>query len=347
MKKVCVIGHFGNGKNLLNGQTIKTKIITEGLIKALGEDEVSTIDTHGGAKALPRCFLQLGLSFIKCKNVIMLPAHNGVRIFTPILLFWKALFHRRLHYVVIGGWLPDYLKDKPRLAKQLKKFDGIYVETSTMKKAMEVQGFENLHILPNCKDLHILSEDELVYCHQEPYKLCTFSRVLKEKGIEDAVKAVKSVNESYGRIVFLLDIYGQVDANQITWFENLKTTFPDYISYKGQVSFDKTTEVLKDYYALLFPTRFYTEGIPGTIIDAYAAGIPVVAARWESFEDIIADGEVGKGYSFGDLDELVDILKFVVENPDCLLKMKNNCMRFAEKYRSDNVISEMIRVGIK
>ena len=27
MKKVCVIGHFGFGENLLNGQTIKTKIV--------------------------------------------------------------------------------------------------------------------------------------------------------------------------------------------------------------------------------------------------------------------------------------------------------------------------------
>ena len=30
-KKVCVIGHFGEGKVLLNGQTVKTKIITEEL----------------------------------------------------------------------------------------------------------------------------------------------------------------------------------------------------------------------------------------------------------------------------------------------------------------------------
>ena len=37
MKKVCVIGHFGFGENLLNGQTIKTKIVTKELINSLAQ----------------------------------------------------------------------------------------------------------------------------------------------------------------------------------------------------------------------------------------------------------------------------------------------------------------------
>ena len=44
-----------------------------------------------------------------------------------------------------------------------------------------------------------------------------------------------------------------------------------------------SVKTLKNYFALVFPTRFYTEGIPGTIIDAYYAGVPVIASKWESF----------------------------------------------------------------
>jgi hypothetical protein len=57
--------------------------------------------------------------------------------------------------------------------------------------------------------------------------------------------------------------------------------------------------VLKDYFALLFPTHFYTEGIPGTVIDAYAAGIPVISAKWESYSDVIDEGVTGIGYKDG------------------------------------------------
>ena len=54
MKKVAVIGHFAFGLNYLDGQTIKTKTVTAELDKKLGADQVMKIDTHGGAKALPK-----------------------------------------------------------------------------------------------------------------------------------------------------------------------------------------------------------------------------------------------------------------------------------------------------
>ena len=50
--RISVIGHFGTGLNLLNGQTIKTKIVTEELERRFGLDEVLKIDTHGGFKTL-------------------------------------------------------------------------------------------------------------------------------------------------------------------------------------------------------------------------------------------------------------------------------------------------------
>ena len=77
MKKLCVVGHFGYGENLLNGQTIKTKIVTEELQKQLGKDEVVTIDTHGGMKALPKIIVELKQAFQECSNIIIMPAHNG------------------------------------------------------------------------------------------------------------------------------------------------------------------------------------------------------------------------------------------------------------------------------
>src|SRR5699024_10336083 len=98
--------------------------------------------------------------------------------------------NRRIHYVVIGGWLPEFLKKRKNLMRILKSFDGIYVETNTMRKELEEQGFTNVHVMPNCKNLNILEKSQLIYHHSEPYKLCTFSRVMKEKGIEDAVEAV-------------------------------------------------------------------------------------------------------------------------------------------------------------
>lgn len=341
--KICVIGHLGNGKTLLNGQTVKTKIVTDELQSQFGKNQVLEIDTCGGLKTLLKAPFQVVQALRKSLNILIFPAHNGLRVYAPMLSLLRPLFrNRKLHYVVIGGWLPQFLIQRPILTKILKHFDGIYVETNTMKKALEDQGFDNILIMPNCKKLTALSEGELVYQNCKPYKLCTFSRVMKEKGIEEAVAAVRYVNLQYGRTVYTLDIYGQIEPEQENWFDDLRRNFPEYVKYGGVVSFDKSVEVLKNYYALLFPTKFFTEGVPGTIIDAYAAGIPVISAKWQSFYDIVDDNVTGIGYEFNNYDEFNQVLLDIANSVDKIHSMKLNCLRKSECFLPYRALSSLI-----
>lgn len=342
MKKVCVIGHFGFAEDLLNGQTIKTKMVTKELDKHFGADQVVKIDTHRGAKSLPSVVFQMVKEFKECDNIIIFPAHNGVKIFVPLCNFINLFFHRRLHYVVIGGWLPSFLKHKSNLRKDLTKFNGIYVETNTMKNALHNLGLDNVTILRNFKDIKPLQKEALSMNVVEPLNICTFSRVIEEKGIEDIINAVKEVNEKYKKTIYTLDIYGPVDRQQTDWFEKLQKSFPDYVKYKGMVQFDKSVEVLKEYFFLAFPTRFYTEGIPGTILDAYAAGVPVVASKWESFNDVVDDESTGIGYEFADYQDLKHKLEHIYEKPEEIIALKKKCLKKAEEYLPPAAIEALI-----
>ena len=342
-KRVCIIGHFGFGKNLLNGQTVKSKILAQELTRVLGQEQVQLTDTHGGMKALFKLPFQTFSALRKCDNVVILPAHRGLRIVTPLLQFWNLFFHRRLHYAVIGGWLASYLEGKKSLERQLKKFTGIYAETNTMKKALEARGFRNVSVMPNCKELRPLTMAELPDVAKEPYRLCTFSRVMLEKGIADACEAVKKVNEKLGRTVYALDIYGPVDPGQTQWFAQLQKTFPDCIRYGDCVPFDKSVEVLQNYFALLFPTRYFTEGIPGTIIDAYAAGVPVISTRWESFPDMVDEGVTGYGYEFGSVEALAEQLELAAKEPERILKLKENCLVRSRDYLPENAVAVLLQ----
>ena len=341
--KTSVIGHFAFGKTFLDGQTIKTKILTEELQKKLGQEQVLIIDTYGGLKTLAKAPFQILFALKNSQNVIIFPAHNGLRVYAPLLSCLKRFFkNRKLHYVVIGGWLPQFLTKRKGLAKALKNFDGIYVETGTMKSALEARGFENVFVMPNCKKLTMLSENELVYPQGVIYKLCTFSRVMREKGIETAINVIKKVNDQFGYLAYSLDIYGQVDTTQAEWFENLKKRFPEGVRYCGCVDADKSVEILQSYFALLFPTHFYTEGIPGTIIDAYAAGIPVISAKWESYSDVVDEGVTGIGYDFDDVEQFAQLLLNIAENPNTLLEMKYSCIEKAENFIPANAIRVLL-----
>lgn len=340
--KVSILGHFGGRETLLNGQTIKTKIFAEELQRRFGREQVLKIDTHGGWKTLGKAPFQAISALKNSGNILIFPAQNGLRIYAPLLSFFRHFFKgRKLHYIVIGGWLPQFLTKRKDLAKALKKFDGIYVETATMKIALEAQGFENVFVMPNCKKLTVLSENELVYPQEVPYKLCTFSRVMKEKGIETAVRIVKKVNDQLGYTAYSLDIYGQVDSGQIEWFERLQLEFPAYMHYCGCVDSDKSVDVLKDYFALLFPTYYEGEGFAGTLIDAYSAGVPVIASDWRYNAELV-DESVGYIYKTGDDAAFAELLKALVVNPTMILEKKRSCLYMAEKYKTDNAIKVLI-----
>ena len=160
---------------------------------------------------------------------------------------------------------------------------------------------------------------------------------MKEKGIGIAVDAVRHVNAKLGKTVYTLDIYGQVDTKQMQWFEELKSSFPPAVRYCGEIPYEQSVSVLKNYDLLLFPTQFYTEGIPGTIIDAFAAGLPVVASMWENCGDII-DSETGFLYPFEDTIGLERILLQQAHDATPIGAMRKKCLHRAWQYTPECVI---------
>lgn len=335
MKKIAIIGHFGFGKNLLNGQTIKTKILAEALEEQLGKENISCVDTHGGIKTLIKIVLQTGSVLKKNDDVIMLPAHNGLLVFTPMLSLINMFAKKKLHYVVIGGWLPEYIQKHKVTARLLSTFDGIYVETSVMERALKKKGYNNVYVLPNYKNIEPVGERELKYVEEPPVRTCTFSRVTEKKGISDAVKAVREINEEAGRIIITLDIYGAVEDAFNDEFEKLMKNVPDYICYKGEIDFRQTVNTLKNYDLQLFPTRFRTEGIPGSVVEGFFAGTPVVASCWNSFDDVIENDVTGIGFEFGNYDDFKNKLQKVICDFEKINQMKINCVNAAQKYKAE------------
>lgn len=344
MFKATIIGHFGFGYSYSDGQTVKTKNLADCLCQEYGIENINMQDTHGGIKSLLKAPLMLLKAFKTSENVIILPAHRGIKIYAPIISFYKCFFKRKkVHYVVVGGWIHNLVKNNQFLKKSLARFDYIYTETSILKKRLFEVGLKNVTVLPNFKNINIINKENMNYPCDEPYKLCTFSRVMKEKGIEDAIMAVSEINRKYDRKVFELDIYGPIDENEHDWFTSLKNRFPNYVKYCGVIPPEKSIDIVKNYFALLFPTLFYTEGIPGTILDAYCSGVPVIASRWESYSDVVEENITGIGYEFKDINDLIRVLDEVSIFPEKILNLKKNCLEYAIHYSPNEAIKILVK----
>lgn len=339
MGRICVCGAFRLWDVPKGGQEVKTCILADALEPKYGK--IYRIDTLAKNSRMKMPF-QLLWAMITCTDVVILPAHNGLVVLSKLLSKLNKLFHRRLHYSVIGGWLQDLLPNHPDVMKALHDFTGIYVETKTMKDALQKLGFTNVYVVPNCKPLSIIKKNDLETSYSEPYKLVTFSRVTEKKGIGTAANSVMKLNKKYGRKVFTLDIYGPVDPGEDErWFAELRNSFTDAITYRGNAPFDKSVEILSGYFALLFPTQYFTEGIPGTIIDAYAAGVPVIASKWKSFADVVEDGVTGLGYDFNTTTDLEKIIEKIVTEPSIITNLKQGCVRKANDFLTQNAIKPL------
>lgn len=343
MEQIAIIGKYNTEDGVADGQAVKTQILVREIERAFGKDAVLRINTFNWKKNPAALFAKSLKAVRKCGNVIFMTDEGGIKVFPWLLNAGNFLGKCKLHYVVVGGWLVNFLGRNRFISANLKRFDGIYVETRAMKSGLEKLGFSNVYRMPNCKDLQLLSEDELVCGHEVPYKLCTFSRVMEEKGIADAVNAVKAVNAHFGKTVYTLDIFGQVDPRQTEWFEKLCASFPAEIRYCGIIPYDRSVETVKNYFALLFPTKFYTEGIPGTIIDAYAAGVPVISSEWENYADIVTPGMTGFTYPFLKQECMKDILITLAEKPELAAAMKKQCLTKAREYLPENTLDVLFQ----
>ena len=93
---------------------------------------------------------------------------------------------------------------------------------------------------------------------------------------------------------------------------------------------------------LLFPTYWSGEGMPGTIIDAFAAGLPIIARRWEFCDDMIDNNITGLVYEFNQPEKLEEKINWAIENPSLIENLKRNCLSKAIEYSEDCVMEKIL-----
>lgn len=336
-KKVSVVGVYGVGADFTTGQAVKCYEIINWLKDKYGASQINVVNTYKWKKHPIKLFLNMILAFGESENIIIMPAQHGLKVFAPMSYILKKIFHRPVHYVVIGGWLNDAIKKSYYLKKCILSFEGIYVETRDMQKKLQKSDVKSACYMPNCRKLVDIQKPELNL--KKKLKVCTYSRVIKEKGILDAIEIVKSANQMLGENKFYLDIYGKISNEFKPELKRAIETNGEVVKYCGVKNADQGAETLSNYFALLFPTYYEGEGFAGTILDAFVGKTPVIANDWKYNSEIIENGKNGFIYSYRNIDEAAKYLVLLYTNPEVYRKVQEGCKQSAHEFSTDVVLN--------
>lgn len=339
-KRIAIIGHFGGNEVCYDGQTVKTRTLYQGFQKEL-DCAPYKVDTyykkHNPIKLLWQTFF--GVFFHK--DIFVLLSGNGMMTYFPFLYFISKIKKLNVYHDVIGGDLDILIKKRPELCKYLNSFTVNWVETNGIKQRIEALGINNASVLPNFKNLSAIDPQDIVAYESVDrcYCFCTFSRVMAEKGITDAIDAVADINGKRGYTVAKLDVYGPIEESYREEFDKLICQHSDCVTYKGSVDSQNSVQTLQSYFALLFPTRWGGEGFPGTILDCFASAVPVIATDWNANGEIINHMETGLLYPNDDFSDLTSAIEWAIDNKDRFDSMKKACRQEYEKYTPERIMS--------
>ena len=325
----------------IDGQTVKTCSIYK-LLKDIYKD-IDYYDTQD-FKYNRWSIFKMFVKICRSKILVYLPAQNNLSYIFPVVYILSLIFRFKIHYFVVGGWLNEFLQNKPIHRYCLKRISGIHSETLQLKKDLEESyNFSNVDIFTNFRSWDF---KPTVNKFTGKLNLVFMARINKMKGLDmifslgDYIEA-KGLNEKIS-----IHFYGPIYEPDKTYFYEHIAQY-SFMEYCDVLPPKHIYETLTKYDVMLFPTHYYTEGLPGSVVDAYISGIPVIATKWKHATEFVDDGKSGFIIPFNNGQNILNELIYSIYcNPERLLYMKQYAIEKSLEFsveRAKNTIQAILK----
>lgn len=219
--------------------------------------------------------------------------------------------------------------------------DTVFAPSKSMEEYLiENKVSSNIEILPTGLSENYFYEDtekvnkiRRTYLKNKKFLFCTVSRLSKEKNIEFIIEGLKKLKEKVG------DSFNTLIIGNGPLKEELKKRVNDY-GMDSSVEFLSSipNEEIGNYYRacdmFLFASTSETQGI--VLIEAMAAGNPVVAVRGSGVVEVLKDGVNGYITDF-DEDQWVERIIEVVGNEKEYRKLKEGAYETGREYSEESI----------
>ncbi|WP_413199973.1 glycosyltransferase [Nostoc piscinale] len=209
-----------------------------------------------------------------------------------------------------------------------KKVNGYIVLTQFQKEKMIQAGLpaEKIYIKPN----FVFQPNKLESNIQRDNYLLFVGRLSEEKGVSVLIDAyIKS------HISTPLKIVGDGPLHQVLQKKVQTAGYEYLIEFLGYQDKVIVLELMQKAKFLVFPSIWY-EGFPLTIVEAFAASLPVIVSQLGSMAEIVEDHVSGLYFEAGNSEDLAAKIKWAINHNELMINYGKNARSIYEyKYSSE------------
>jgi glycosyltransferase involved in cell wall biosynthesis len=255
---------------------------------------------------------------------------------TPkIIIFEHSLYTEKRKWQIICDYLLSYYTDKIVVSIEAAADFTSKQENINLKKFVVIA---NQVVLPK-NDKDILAGLKNQYNLNGDFTVMSLGRFSREKGQIYFVEAAEKILKNNKSINFILVGHGPMEG---VLFDEIKKRG---IENNFKLIIEPQKAKYFYYLADIFVLSSLREGQSIVTHEAMLAGLPVVASRLESLEEIIKDGVNGLFFEKADAEELAEKILEIKNDIDLKKKLSENVSQTAlnfENIKLNNVFEELL-----
>jgi glycosyltransferase involved in cell wall biosynthesis len=332
-RKFFFIASYGSKKKHLNGESVKSRDV----LSCLKEHYKVTAFNLDTFKYWNTFRFYFSAFFNRRRYVMICKAPTGAKIILKFLRFIHYPQKQIITYFYGFGLTGEYVGKV--IPDDLEYCHALIVESPEVKQQFPADFHPKIGVFPCLKHIYPVPNDA-PYQHKDVLKLLFFSRVIKSKGVLEILDATIKANQT--KVRFDLSIAGDIttepETDALIQAAAEKYSFIHFLGPSFTIQGKESYIRFSSYDLHVFPSQFFHECAPGSVIDSFIAGVPTLSSKFHSYENLLNPNFayfVNKPIS----SELAIALLAIYHDQETLWKKRKLCQQETAKYSFDSFFS--------
>ncbi len=267
---------------------------------------------------------------------------------------YSILTKKKIRKIIFfRGWSPGFEKkiDRSKLFRFLFRMlflnaDHIIVLSNAFKEKIIKWGYTGkVDVETTIFDERLLNGKNAEALHNQrksisPSHIFYIGYMSKDKGVWEIVKSSSELIKN-GKNNVQFTMAG--DGEELDGLKNFAMQDSLPIQFPGYVYSEQKTELFQKAHIFVFAS--YHEGMPNSVLEAIAFGLPVITTRVGGLRDFFVDGKMGLFLDSTEPGHIAEKISSLLERPDLMERMSHYNFQYAkENFYSDKVSYRLMRI---